>query len=670
MIQYTQTQVLRLRERAARDDSIYTILDEHIQPVLEHYRIPTAGIATWEGFYACPKHSVFLTFDISDANYYRCPVDGEVFTGAPYEGAWWRLLNDANEKACRMAACRYLLFSDAGDLDLSRRILTDYAAHYPGYAVHGGIPYNNPGKANAQSLCDASWIKGLAIGYDIIREALTNEEQTFIEQNLFRACADFLIGQRVNQLHNHECIVSSAVGVIGLLLGENRYIDFAVNTVYGLKYQLEHAVLKDGLWFEGTPHYHFYAMQQFIEYERFAANASYSFFHDPQFVEILKFPLRLIQPDSMLPLLNDAGSGNHGFIGTENLYEIAYARTGDPDFVRLLHQAYKNRPRRNIHAFFDGVEMLPTVEPSPLADYHAGEVGASGLTTMHGPQGRFLLVKHAPFGGEHDHYDRLGLHFMGFGHCIAPDIGTCKYGAPLHYAYYKNTMTHNTVCLNGQNQPPADCRVLAYDQREGVTALDTEVKWDGGYQMLDSFTIPQWSDEAYTGAAMRRHITWYGDFFVDCFEVTTPEERDIDWMLHIRGRRESTVPIDQHAGQWAREGAGRYLHDVEIVTSREAVIRTTWAVSEGVQVDVFSRMQDVSCFYALGPDNPSVDNLSYLIQRKRGTEARFMNVICASDTRQPVLRCVEEDGQGLVIVRAGGDRVTYAYPYRTDREKR
>ncbi len=663
MKQFTPARIAHLREKLAQDDSILSVLDAAIQPVRAHYRIPQTALATWGGFYACPKHSVVLEFDIADPHHYRCPVDGELLTGQPYEGAWWRLLNAANKRACQAAALRYMLLGEAEDLELARNILVDYAKAYPGYEIHGGIPYNKPGKANAQTLCDAQWLKILAMGYDIIRDELPGEERTLIERDLLRCGASFLMAHRTDQIHNHECIVSSAVGVLGILLEDEAYLHFALDTPYGLKYQLEHGMLADGFWFEGTPSYHFYALMQFMEYERFVQPGSYSFFRESRFIEALKYPMRLLQPDNMLPPLNDSGNNNRGFAGASYLYELAYARTDDEDFARLLSLVPEEDRRRDMSAFFDGVDALPDVGLPPLADSHSGMPGGSGLTVMHGPDGRFLLVKHSPYGGEHDHYDRLALHFLGLGETIAPDIGTSQYGAPLHYAYYKSTASHNTVCLNGQNQPPANCAVRSYTRDGEKTVLDAETRWDGSYVPLDSFTIKQWSDEAYRGAVLRRHITWYGDFFVDCYDVTVPEARDIDWTLHVRGERQDVGDTAAHAARWAEEGPGQYLHSAVRHTGEKPVQQTRWCADDGVWLDVYTlRTDNLGMFYALGPDNPSVRDLSYLIERVRGTSARFVNVLCASREGAPMIASVEVGEGGLRIVRPDGRSVDYAFP--------
>lgn len=639
MLQFTPEQVCILRERAKKMPAILTYLREAPDEIKGHYLIPESKAATWSGFYACPVHSVKLEFDISAPGRHRCPTDGEIFSGEPYDGAWWRIVNNKNQQACYNSALLFLLEEKPEDLELARRYLNDYARVYPDYEIHGGIPYNNPGKANAQTLCDAGWIKGLLLAFDIIQAHLEEEERALIAENLFRCCARFLMEYRSNQIHNHEIVVNSAIAMIGLVLDDKEFLDFSVDAKYGLKYQLEHGVLADGLWFEGTPGYHFYAMEQILFFEILACRTPYSFLRDEKFREILKFPLHLLQPDGTLPPLNDAGFGYSGFVGTENIYELAWRETRDKDFLQLLYYVYKGRERCNIYSFFYGEEALPDIGALPPSVYHAQKNGGSGITTMAGPEGRFLLVKHAPFGGEHDHYDRLAIHFLGLGKAALPDIGTCPYGAPMHYEYYKNTATHNTVCINGKNQPPANCTVYSYHRDTDCTLLDVGVKWDGSYVPLDSHVIPQWSEEAYNGVSFRRFIAWYDDCFVDVFQVESPRECTIDYTLHARGQRISNPNHPVTAAKWSAEGAGSFFHDAIKVELTQSKLATGWDLGDNCYLEAASMLEDAcQCYYLAGPDNPSVSDLSYMIQRKTGTTALFINAIAVSHSSAPHIK--------------------------------
>lgn len=88
-----------------------------------------------------------------------------------------------------------------------------------------------------------------------------------------------------------------------------------------------------------------------------------------------------------------------------------------------------------------------------------------------------MLIKHTPFGGEHDRYDRLSLNIWRNGGWWLPDPGTTGYGAKMHYDYDKNTATHNTIPMNQTNQPPSTPYVPGTHQDEGWQWLDCEADW-------------------------------------------------------------------------------------------------------------------------------------------------------------------------------------------------
>ena len=655
MLQFSQDEITRLRMKAQADTSFVYTLMRDVEPMKQHLLIPKTGIATWEGFYACPKDSVRLTFRLDQPHRHLCPVCQREWEGEIYDGAWWRIVNRIASESCYKAALVYLLTGDRAYFSHAKAVLMEYALYYPEYEIHGGIPYNNPGKANAQTLCDAVWIRGLIQGYDIIQDTLEEEERQFITANLFEIAGDFFKRYRSNQIHNHECIADATAAMLGFLLDREDLIAFGVYEQYGLRYQLEHGVLADGFWFEGTTSYHFYAMEQFTAYELFARNTPHSFLNDTRFLEILRFPVHILMPGGKVPLLNDIGGVQNLFHGKESIYELAQAVHPCEEFRFILSRCYDGRERNNIFSFMYGCDDLKRLNQWLQTPYHNKE--GSGLTTMYGPEGRFLLVKHAPYGGEHDHYDRLGILFAALGKDVLPDMGTCPYGAPLHYAYYKNTGTHNTVCLNGKNQPPANCRVHAYELKKDHTFLDVSVTWDNNYKPLDSFTIVQWDAKAYEGASIRRRIHWYGDFFVDIVEVSSFIETDIDCILHVRGQRLRPQGDAFVHSPWGKEPPYCYLTDVQKTTSRVQ----RWDCGDGIRFDLrlLAPDKDIGLYAMQGFDNPSDTMLSYLIQRVHATKAIFIQVCEAYGDKGPAICDAHYDSSlhMVVVQRSDGQMV-------------
>ena len=101
MKQFTDRQMVEIRQRVVQHPEIIATLIADNQVVLgSETRVPATGIATWNHYYYCPDHGVRLEWDLNSPTQHRCPVDSQLFSGEPYDGAWWRALNGLNAKAC------------------------------------------------------------------------------------------------------------------------------------------------------------------------------------------------------------------------------------------------------------------------------------------------------------------------------------------------------------------------------------------------------------------------------------------------------------------------------------------------------------------------------------------------------------------------------------------
>lgn len=468
MLQFSEQEISAIKQRATKS-TIQALIDNNQVVLNTDTLVPPDGRATWNLYYFCPEHGVRLTWDRDKPTSHVCPVDGKEFTGEPYDGAWWRWLNGLNAKACYDLGLLWHLTGDDTYLEKVTDILMQSAKYYPDYEVHGGIPYNGPGKANAQTLCEANCHLDLARGYDFVRSALSAEQQSYIENRLLREGAEFLMEYRTDQLHNHEMKINATIGVIGMILDEQSYLDFALNTDYGIHYQLNHGATPEGMWFEGSIHYHYYALQALLNFEKLACGTPYSVMSNPNFLKMLKLPLNLVLNTGSFPRLNDCIAGQEQLTHA-HLFEFAYKEAPCDLFASALASIYQNISRDNIDALLYGVETLPEAKPLTCQSIHTEPAGIS--IEYNQQANNAVLFKHAPYGGEHDHYDRLGLLLTRNGKEILPDLGTTGYGAELHYGYYKNTATHNTLVVNQQNQSPINPELNSYQKESGYTLID------------------------------------------------------------------------------------------------------------------------------------------------------------------------------------------------------
>ncbi|MHA2938060.1 heparinase II/III domain-containing protein [Vibrio sp. RC27] len=612
--------------------------------------VPPDARATWNHYFFCPEHGVRLEWDRHNQTEHRCPVDGKVFTGEPYDGAWWRWLNGLNARACNDLGLLWHLTGSDVYLEKVKSILLGYADVYPEYEEHGGIPYNNPGKANSQTLCEANCHIDFARGYDFIKQSLSNNEQMHIEQNLLREGAEFMMQYRTPQIHNHEMKIGSTIGVIGLLLDDRELIDFAVEAKYGLRYQMDHGLVGEGMWFEGSVHYHYYALQALMGFELMARKTQYSLKSHANFHTFLAYPLKLIMLDGHFPLINDCVAGQEVFTNAD-LFEYAYAEFNDPIFGRALKSIYNNISRDNLDALLYGVEKIPDeLTPLTVEPLHAPVAGLTKIVDVSNQN--MLLLKHAPFGGEHDHYDRLGLILFRHGHQLLPDLGTCGYGAELHYGYYKNSVTHNTLAVNQQNQPPANPKVLSYQQSDDWVLLDTLVDWSEPYPGVDSHTIVQWSDEAYRDVKFRRTIFWQNDVMIQVDHVDNSHRAELDLVWHFRAKHHRCTAHNKIDNVFT-EGPLSYLSD-GYSRSILGVVREQFQVANEAKPYQCFISANGSLLFGEGPDNPATQNLAYMLCRS--SDSILRSVVVHDLTNQSTIDkvSVEWNQDNVTLMLEGG----------------
>lgn len=656
MIQLTQVQRQTLRERVAKHPELVAAMKQRIQRYLdEPVNVPSSGIANWTLYYYCPECSVELIFDPHDNENHYCPRCGKNFTGEPYNSSWWGKVNFHNYSAAVTLGWLYVMTDQNTFAERAKDILLAYADNYPNYQVHGDIPYNGPGRAGAQTLDEANFQRSLVFVYDLISETLSEEDKNRIREQLFIPGAEFLMEHRHNQLHNHEVIINSAIAAIGMCFDREDMINFALYTPYGIRYQLENGMLENGFWFEGSIGYHFYALKSFFAYEQFARNTQYSMIHHPNYEKMMNVIVDYLQPDGSLPMIGDTNYGHSGLY--EALYEFAYSEIGGDKMLYMLHNFYKKIERNSLEAIVYGVEELPPCPNYKLPSSLRPDVGHSGHTVLRNPNGKYLLFKHDRFGGEHDHYDRLGLSYYAFGKPCAPDMGTTGYGAVLHYDYYKNTGTNNTVVIDEENQAPAHAVMTRYEERDGVIYVEAVCDWNAPFDMPDTFTIVQWNEEAYRKVKMRRAIAWTDAYFAERFIVDGVDEgRTIDWTMHVQGTRVKAgeeTPVER----LSEKKPFKYIHDVTSMDAKKDAVHTF--IQEEGTTRIFSAAFDGERLIGTGPGNPSYLSIEYVIERTCGGNAEYAHVV-ESFRDQKVIDHVEFNRDHIVVFHVDGSRKVLA----------
>lgn len=652
MIRFTDEEIRGFRSDPAFGE-ITDLLKSRTGKFLSHrLLVPKTGVSNWSHYYYCPDCSVKLELDLDSPESHVCPSCGRSFSDGRMDGAWWMLVNVFNSDAAEDLGLLHMLTGEKRYADCVADMLMEYARYYPGYEIHGDIPYNGPGKLTAQTLDEAVFLRTMGYAYDLVSSAMDEDRKAFVERNLFREGADFLMDHRHPQLHNHEVIIDGAIGVLALILGDDEMLRTAIYGKYGLVYQLENGTLDDGFWFECSTAYHFYALQNFLYYEKFARHTGFSNLSNPRYHDMLLSILRLEKDDLSFPLLNDSHV-DQGGAEAYGLFDFAYSIWHDEQVRAILCSLSGKRSGITKESFFYGERNIDMSQAELRLSSVEGRTGLGASVARRG--GDYLLFRHGPYGGEHDHYDRLSISYCRNNVPVSIDIGTTGYGAPLHYAYYKRTETHNTFCIDSENQAPSAGRLLEFREENDRILMKAEVEWTADYRMPDSFTILQWSQEAYQGVKAVRTILLVDEGFLDIVEISgAAATATVDLNQHFHGEAVALPDCSKRAdlggkGAYARFENSRAVGDRGIC---HAVYR-----NGGIVTDYFFLTGDTECILSEGADNPSNRKMHYVTRRHVGAPVCYKSFVSSGQVVR--VRDVEFLDGGIRLIMENGLEKTY-----------
>lgn len=554
--------------------------------------------------YICPHHGVELRFDPHSPTEHRCPVDLERFSGEKYDAAWrWFANHHLAEGALRLAVL-WRAEGDASHRETVRGILLGYAERYAFYGTcaRTGI---NPGVATYTTLDESVWIIPLAWAFSLLTESLAADESDRILNRLLVPAAEHLVRRRYGAIHNFTCWHNAAIATVGRLAGRDDLLAFALNGDLGQRAQLQQGMLGDGLWFEGSMSYHFYSVWAILMSAiAFRHDPATELASDPAVRRSLLAPLACAYPDGTLPATNDCwyftsvlGPCCHGVPPAPDFFEIAYGLLEEPAFAATLQRAYRTARRDSVYALLLGVEQLPDVAVPARASVCLPE---SGLAILRPNPEVDLMLKFGPHGGHHGHPDKLSLTGWAYGWRFSPDLGTPGYGVASLETWYRQTLSHNTVVIDGVSQPPAQGRLVRF----GRDAVSAEVGWEG--------------------VTLRRSLTAKAEYFIDVFAVACAASRQVDWVYHNAGLLQCDAPAEAVT---ALSGGEAYVHLGGVrCHARSEPMTVTWSEHAcGLRLWLPSDGEE-QVFTGKSPANPPSRVHGFVLRRRQVVRTVFVAV--------------------------------------------
>lgn len=461
--------------------------------------------------YFCPVHNLLFTFRWDKPLAHYCSACGKEWSGNKrYDWAWIYQIHMFNRDYLYRCMFLYLTTGERKYADYIRTMLLDYADKYDGWFEHNAgrvATDQHSGKAFAQSLDEASWTTKIAMAYRTVKPILTADEVRRIEEGYLRPAARLLLHRPGTG--NWQMWHNSGLVALGIALEDDSIVNVAINKPgYGYHYLLKKHKNADGWINEGSPHYHYYPLEALL----FTANAvrcrGIRLF-DSDLHDMFAAPVKGTYPDLSFPAHSDGWYGAN-LLSQTALYEIASTRFSDPLFGEVLSLSYARKKRLDPEALLNNRLLVAGKAERLLQPGYS--FNQSGFCLLRSGA-RTVVLK---FGGEgigHGHPDKLSITLHDGKRELISDFGTSGYGTPDYLQWYKRTLSHNTVTVDGRDQQKSTGRLLRFEPSP-----------EGGQAEMQCQT-------AYPGVDMRRSIRLNGEEMTDLFTCTSDSVHTYEYVL-------------------------------------------------------------------------------------------------------------------------------------------
>ncbi|MCD6351378.1 MAG: heparinase II/III family protein, partial [Armatimonadetes bacterium] len=580
----------------------------------------------WWHWYTCKKCGSRLRTE--SPTRHVCPNCGAVYTGWPYDDVVINRQHSALASGARDLGLAYLLTGEKKYARRAIQILLGYSERYEKYPLHDvhGRPTGG-GHVGPQTLDEATWLIPIAQAFDAVQDAMTQGQRQQIIDHLLLPAAKTTWSPRMS-VHNISCWRNSAYALVGLALDREDMVRDAYAGPVGFLQQMGKGVIPPGFWYEGSWGYHFYTMSALLPFVEAGHRAGLDVLVD-EYRSLYEAPVEFVAPDMLLPAFNDSGYVN--LKGWATQYAIAYRHFHEPRLAWVAHQGSV----RGWMALIWAARELPHAEAEFTSKLYPDAGYAVFRTNPWWDQAQrpmplnFLALDFGPHGGGHGHPDKLNFVWWMDGELMAPDPGSISYGNPMHGGYYKQTLAHNTLVVDGHSQHACTGRSLffAAEGNLGLTAAT--------------------GDEAYAPVKFLRIVAVSGARVLDLLVASDSQEHRYEWVYHNRGQWACDAQ-EKPLGQ-PPEGAGyKWCHDWKSLVP-EGALSVRWTEKDGKGVVLYHPVAEgENLLTARSPDQPPSRLVPMVVEQVQGRRAVFLNVLQGFSSQAPGLkaRLLPVSGEG------------------------
>lgn len=510
-------------------------------------------------------------------------VDAEIASGIEmpipkdFSGGYTHYRHKQNFFMAQQAGVLYQILQDEKYAVYVRDMLLQYEVMYKTLPKHPQERSYARGKLFWQSLNDSNWLLYMSQAYDTVYNFLSKSERDKLENNLFRPFADFISLENpafYNRVHNHSTWGNAAVGMIGLVMGDE---DLIQRALYGIEddglpiggvdndggtikvegqrkgffANLEEPFSPDGYYTEG-PYYQRYAMYPFLVFALGMENARPDLkvlqHKDNVLLKAVDALLNLSDAGGKFFPLNDGQKGMSYYTASlVTAVDVAY-HYGDQN-PKLLSIAEKQNEVLLDESGLDVAIGIRDGKAEPftkssvnLTDGIDGKQGGVGVL-RYGNEYLTLVFKYAAQGLSHGHYDKLSFSLYEKADEVIQDYGLVRFVnigqkgggnyLPENKTWAKATIAHNTLSQNGEMHFGGKYKVASTKHSDLYFYDDA----NPNVQVVSAT-----ENNAYPGTEMHRTMAVIKDehfekaFLLDIMKVKSDTRNEYDFPFYYMGQ--------------------------------------------------------------------------------------------------------------------------------------
>jgi len=499
---------------------------KHADKALSHdVAYPPRG-AQHNQWYQCEPCQ--LALETVYETHHKCPLCKTVYSGAPFDDVIFGRIHRKNFDNMLNAAWAYAITEDKKYAEYAAAILLKYSEFYEGFILHdascreGAEAQISAAKMCEQTLDEAMLVSTMiAPGYDLIFSSgvLSAMEHIQIKSGLIEPMLETIDGFKAGK-GNWQTWHNAAMLCGGAVLGNEKWMQKATaDKENGFLFQMETSFSEEGMQYENSWGYHFYTLTALVLHMEGARHLGIDLWNQPNVKAPFTLPFSFILPDGSLPRFADTTGASPA---ESNTIEEAFHSLKDKTIEPYLSK------EPSFKSIMYGRDTSKRAKmPNLQSEVFKGTGNA--VLRINGDKDLVAAMTFSPNGGFHGHFDKLSFVLFAYGKELGVDRGRAQsqaYRLPIHKDWYRATVSHNTVMIDGKSQEACDGKLEWFESKSH--------DWLSNNGTVAAVLAS--NDDSYKKVTHKRLLVLFPEYALVFDELVSDTEKRFDWMYHNLGR--------------------------------------------------------------------------------------------------------------------------------------